>query len=257
MPAAETQQDDRFTIMCRSCDRAILASRQWEGREVRCPYCSTPLRVPKPPADDHPVRAAGPYLGARRGFYFPCPACGSLLEAHTGMVGHTGTCPTCAARMEIPDLKGRSGKPRKARLLEPGEDVAVPAHAYGADGLHAPQIVRLDTGDHMIICPRCGTYNAVETDACASCATPFTLDGAATVGGIRSERQASISLSLGLVALLFFPVVVFGLVAIVQGLRALMFAGPGKRRGGAGAGVALGAISLIGAAAFWYWKLKP
>ncbi len=257
MPAAEAQQCDRFVILCRLCDRPVLARRAWVGREVRCPHCATPLRVPKAPPDDRPVRADGPYLGARRGFYFPCPACGSVLEAHTGMCGHVATCPTCAARFEIPRLRRRSGKPAKAKLLEQGEDVSVPAHAYGASGLSAPQIVRLDTGASMIICPRCGTYNPVDADACASCDTPFTLEGAATEGGIRNERQASISLTFGLLALLFFPAGIFGLVAAGMGMRALMFNGPGKRSGIAWAGLGLGVASLIGAAVFWYWKLKP
>lgn len=108
-------------MVCIRCDRPVLARPQWTGREVQCPYCHSVLRVPQPPADGRPVRADGPTLSAKHYFHFACPRCESLLEAHTGMCGQAGTCPTCAARFSVPYLNasGQTVERFRSPILPP------------------------------------------------------------------------------------------------------------------------------------------
>ncbi len=257
MSAVQAQPEPRFAIICCRCERMVLARRSWVGREVECPHCFNAMVVPEAPSGDRPVRAEPPRLGAKQSFAFACPGCGSMLEAHTGLIGLEATCPTCAARLEVPSLRWRSGKPRRAKLLERPSETPAPVHAYGAAGHDAPEIVNLDGGGQAIRCPGCGGLCSIEADACPACDTPFTMQAAATVGGQRRENLASWSLTLGLLALLAFPFVIPGLAALWFGTWSLMTGSSGKRTTVGIAGAVLGAISLCGAAVFWYWKLKP
>jgi hypothetical protein len=207
------------------------------------------------PADGRPVPADAPNLSPKYCFNFACPRCDCVLEAHTGMCGKMGTCPTCAARFYVPYLRGKSGMPEKATLLDEEAETPVPTHAYGASGHQAPRIVARDDGTAVIECPRCNAYNPIDADVCTACGTPFTMEAAPTIGGLYQSRRANASVTLGVVALVLFPAVIFGLLATWLALRSLMFAGPARRSGLAYVGLTLGLVSLMGAAAFWYVKL--
>jgi hypothetical protein len=256
MPESREQTAEHFTILCLRCDRPVLARPAWVGWEVLCPHCYSPMRVPEMPSDERPVRAEGPDLSAKSCFNFACPRCDCLLEAHTGMSGRLATCPTCAARISVPFLRGRAGRPEPALLVDGEAEPPTPVHAYGASGHHAPQIVRGADGTSVIECPRCNAYNAIETDTCAACGTPFTIEAAATVGKIHRDRWASASLTLGVLSVLVFPAVIPGLAAAWLGARSAMFAGSRRRSVAGLVGLALGLLSLAGAVVFWYWKLK-
>lgn len=52
----------KLVITCGSCGKSLKASRKFIGKKVRCPACSTRIRVPFP-GDDEPVLT----VGARRG----------------------------------------------------------------------------------------------------------------------------------------------------------------------------------------------
>jgi hypothetical protein len=258
MPDREPQSVKRFTILCRRCDRPVLAREAWVGREVQCPHCCSLMRVPAVPAEGRPVRAEAPSLSARQCFNFACPRCDCLLEAHTGMCGQPGMCPTCGARFNVPYLRGGSGRPEKATLIE-GEGEAeglVPVHAYAASGYQAPQIVRRADGTAVIECPRCNAHNPIDADTCTACGTPFTIEAAPTIGKLRRDTRATSSITLGVVGLILFPAVVPGLIAVWLGLSSVMFAGPGRRSNLGFVGLTLGLLSLIGGAVFWFFRLK-
>lgn len=240
-------------MLCTSCQRPVRVLRHWSGREVCCPYCSATLRVPDPPEDGRIVRAAMPRVGARRVFYFPCPRCETMLEAHTGLCGGTGRCPSCGARLRVPLLR-RSGRPMRAEVIEAPDDEPeagpAPVHAYAADGLAAPQITVVD-GEQRIVCPRCEALNPIDADNCAACGMPFTMEAAASVGTVRSARYGARAWLGGVVALLLFPLIVPALLTLYFAIRALLE--PDVRRPvGAWAGVGLGCCALIAGMVFWY-----
>jgi hypothetical protein len=256
MVDAGAQAIERFTILCRRCDRPLLARVEWVGREAACPHCHSLLRVPEKPADDRPVLAETPDLSARHCFNFACPRCDCLLEAHTGLCGQRGTCPTCGARFQLPFLDGPTGKPRKAVLLEGGAEDPTPVHAYGASGHQAPQIVQGPDGTPLIQCPRCNAHNPIDADVCAACAAPFTIEAATTIGTLHRDRRAAAALTFGIVGLVLFFAVIPGLLATWLGLRSVMYAGTSRRSTVGFAAVVLGLLSLIGGITFWYFWLK-
>lgn len=189
-------------------------------------------------------------------FNFPCPRCGSVLEAHTGMCGHHGRCPTCAARFIVPWLKRRSRLPERAQLLDDESETPVPLHAYAAEGVAAPKIVEMPGGVQAIECPQCRQRNPVDADACAGCRAPFTMDAAVTMGTLRSDTRSAATLALGVVGLLLFPLVVPSLLAVWIGARNLMDPEGARGQLSSTIGVALGVIALFSAAGFWYLMLK-
>lgn len=256
MPTAREQDVERFTILCCRCDRPVLARVAWVGWEVQCPHCYSPMRVPDVPADRQPVRADGPDLSAKNCFHFACPRCDCLLEAHTGMCGRLATCPTCAARFNVPFLRSRSGRPDRAVLIEGAAETPMPVHAYGASGHHAPQIVTCADGTSVIECPRCSAHSPIDADVCAACGTPFTIEAAATVGKLYRDRWATSSVTLGVLGVLLFPTLIPGLLATWFGTRSVMFAGSRRRSTLGFVGLGLGVLALAGGIAFWYWKLK-
>lgn len=257
MAPAENGAIPRFTMICRLCDRPVIARESWVGEEVHCPHCESLLCVPPPSQDGRPVRALGPNLSARRCFNFACPACECLLEAHTGMSGHSAICPTCAARFEIPYVDGRSGRARKAVLTEPSAEPLAPVHAYGASGAHAPRFVTDNAGQTVIQCPHCNAHNEIDADTCLACGTPFTMESAPTVGKLRQRNRATWSITLGVIALPLFPFFIPGVLAVWLGLSSAVFADPMRRSSKGLVGLILGLLSLIGAGVFWYVRLKP
>lgn len=252
MPAA-APESEHFMMLCTSCQRPVRTFRNWAGREVRCPYCSATLRVPEPPDDGRIVRAVLPRVGARRIFYFPCPRCQAMLEAHTGLCGGTGRCPGCGARLRIPLIR-RSGRPTRAELLDAPDDepdaAPAPLHAFAADGAAAPRIAEIG-GVQRIVCPRCEGLSPIDADACACCGLPFTMEAAGTVGSVRAARHGAGAWLTGVVGLLLFPLVLPALLALYFATRALLE--PDARRPvGAWVGAALGCLGLIAGMVFWY-----
>jgi DNA-directed RNA polymerase subunit RPC12/RpoP len=256
MSSAREQSAEHFTILCRRCDRPVLARTTWIGWEVQCPHCNSPMRVPEVSSDRRPVQAEGPDLSAKNCFNFACPRCECLLEAHTGMCGRPANCPTCAARFNVPFLHGRSGRPDRAVLIEGEAEDPTPVHAYGASGHQAPQIVTAADGTSVIECPRCEAYSPIDADICVACGAPFTIEAAATVGKLYRDHWASSSVTLGVVGILLFPTMVPGLLATWLGARSVMFTGSRRRPALGFVGLTLGLLSLAGGIAFWYWKLK-
>lgn len=256
MNAGGSETLTRFTLLCRRCDRPLTVRQEWVGREVRCPYCWSVMRVSSLPGRGRTVRAAEPSLAERRCFNFACPRCDCLLEAHTGMSGQPAQCPTCAARLRIPHLRGRLGLPEPAELLSAEAETPTPVHAYAASGQHAPRIVSGPDGTAVIECPRCAAHSPVDADTCTACGTPFTIEAASSVGQLRRDVRAGAAIALGIVGVVLCPTVLPAAAAVWLGLQSSLFAGPGRRSLLGLLGTGLGVAGLLGAAAFWYWALK-
>jgi len=240
-----------FLTVCTRCDRPLTVRREWAGREVQCPHCASVLRVPPAPADERAVPAQAPGLRARFRFNFGCPRCRTLLEAHTGMCGQTASCPTCAARLVVPDVDPRTGLPREVALLDTNDQNPTPLHAYAASGDQAPQIHRLPDGQLVIECPRCQTRCPVDADSCPACAAPFTIDAAPTASSHATESWAATALVLGIVSLPLFFLLVPGGLAVLFGVLSLRSSGLHSPSRFALAGLILGIISLLAGALMW------
>ena len=250
-----SESDRRFNVLCRRCDRVLIVRESWCDREVQCPHCYSLMRVPEPAPDDRPIRAESPFLLPRKVFNFACPKCECVLEAHSGMSAHKGTCPTCGVRFLIP-LMDEHGRPDKATLLEADEgELPAPVHAYAASGHQAPQIVEMDDGSPAIKCPRCNAYNDIDADTCAACAAPFTMVAAPTMSRVNQERWASASVTFSVIGILAFPLVLPAAIATFLGGRAVLSPRAGRLSITGLVGLLLGLIGLGGGGAFWFWKL--
>ncbi len=239
-------QTEQFTILCRDCRRPMTARRTWEGRDVQCPHCASIMRVPPAPAENRPVQAARPSMGPKLEFNFGCPRCETLLEAHTGLSGQPGRCPTCGANLLVPEVNQHTGRPRSAALLDEGGQDPTPIHAYAASGLQAPRILRRADGTHAIECPRCSEMCEVDAESCPACGTPFTIDAAPSMPSYRSSYRAQIALVLGIISLPLFFLIFPALGALGMGLFSLRL-GSGQRPPAAGiVAMVLGILSLAG-----------
>jgi DNA-directed RNA polymerase subunit RPC12/RpoP len=243
MAASEMEQ---FTIVCRDCRRPMKACRAWEGRDVQCPYCSSVVRVPTPPEGDQAVQAGRPVLSPKLEFNFGCPRCETLLESHTGLSGQPGRCPACGARVIVPEVSRRTGRPRRAQLLDEGGEDPTPIHAYAASGLQAPRIFRRPDGTQAIECPRCSETCPVDAESCPACGTPFTAEAAASIPNYKSSRRAHLALVLGIVSLPLCPVFVPALAALVFGTLSLRLGSGGRPPTAGIVGIVFGVISLTG-----------
>ena len=245
MAEASSTSPGEFTVTCARCEGPVLAQRAWAGLEVQCPHCSSVIRVPQPSDDGKPLRSEAPSLSPRRNFNFACSRCESLLEAHTGMSGQTGRCPTCGAGFVVPYLDPRTGLPMKVDIEDDGQN-PTPMHAYGASGQQAPRIVRAPDGTAFIVCPRCESANDIDANNCQSCGVPFTIEGTPTVRTIETDSKAVASLVLGIVSLPLFLFFVPAILALGFGLLSLRGAlSGGTTSKQAIAGVIMGLLSLI------------
>ncbi|MFO0840759.1 MAG: hypothetical protein U1D55_19805 [Phycisphaerae bacterium] len=230
----------------------MSAEPAWAGRDVKCPHCGSVVNVPPPRDDGLPVRSGGPSLTVKRYFNFACARCGCLLEAHTGMSGSHGCCPTCAARFIVPHVDA-GGMPMRTELLESDAPAApTPLHAYAASGAEAPTFERLASGEMVIVCPRCGAHCALDAPACAACGAPFTMDAAPTTQKLGGEADALGAIICGVLALPLFQFFLPALAALAFGIRSLLRGG--GRRTLAAVAVTLGGISLLGGLAFWAFR---
>lgn len=266
MVAPETQAQ-AFAVICLRCNRALRVRSHWIGRDVKCPHCLSRLRVPPPSADGRVPRAERPAMGAREVFNFYCPGCQSLLEAHDGLSGTPAQCPSCGSRLQVPYVDRTNGKPDTAILLErpaveavsvtdePPANVKPALHAYAAAGQDAPKIVSTDDGRRAIECPRCHEWSEIDANSCVSCGTPFTMEGAETVGKVRAGRAALSGLTLGIVGLIAFPVLFPSAGALLLGTMSLLNPEGHAERGRAWAAAICGLIGLCGGVGFWVLRL--
>ncbi len=245
-----------FQLICLGCERTMRAELAWCGDPILCPHCRTPLRVPRE-IDPHTeaVRAERAAFTAREIFYFPCPRCENLLQAHTGMVRQRGTCPVCTARFLIPALR-RGGQPTRGELLaDESPEISAPLHAFAGSGSAAPQIVTRPDGQAVIQCPRCEAQSPIDAEVCEQCAVPFTLESAPSTAASRVSRRATASLITGVISVVLFPAFVPALIALWYGFQSAFEPTSNRAPLTAVAGICLGAFSLLLGGVWVYWMM--
>src|SRR3954464_9109140 len=140
---------------CQVCQTPLRANDSQAGQLVRCPTCSTTLRVPV--LETAGVGASAvtrAYLGSSpapllrgsgRRYGFNCGYCSSRLEATESMASHQRQCPTCGNTIVIPilDRYGRLIDAMTGKIIKQDPH---PVHAYAAAGERAPKMFRQTTG---------------------------------------------------------------------------------------------------------------
>lgn len=191
-------------------------------------------------------------------FTFTCQRCGSALEGHSGLSNQTGRCPTCAAVFVIPEVDQRTGLPTGPAVVADDGQLPTPMHAYAAAGGKAPSIITRESGEQVIVCPRCRGESGVESHLCPRCGLPFTIEGAGAIAATAeggANRLSTISFVCGVIGIFTFCLPIMGGLAVVLGIVALMRMPEGIRetanRRYAICGVACGVISLALAAAYF------
>ena len=253
---------------CHVCNTPLSAQPEQAGKLVRCPTCSSTLRVPAASQTLAAVSAVtstggvqssraysgliGPRAFGKR-YGFNCAYCSSRLEATESMAAQEGQCPTCGKQITIPILD------RYGRLIDPSTRQIIkqdphPVHAYAAAGDRAPQIIRLQDGRQMIICPRCSGQSPISANNCKACGMPFTMEGTTVEATGTSNGFCVASLVLGIIGIpasctMILPVLalIFGVIGYSQVSRN---EGEGGGKGMAIAGLVCGGIGCIMAILF-------
>ncbi len=194
----------------------------------------------------------------QRRYYLVCLCCGSRLEVTTALAGRSANCPTCGITFEVPDLATLAASDHQ--VLEvgqpPNERAAV--HAYAAAGAMAPEVVTDDSGASMIRCRRCGTMNPIDANSCRSCGMPFTVEAGTGISVGPWRGWTVVSLVLGILALITYPVPLLAVAAIATGLvavKSLYIQYDGVQKAAAWSGVALGLLALAAFAAGYISRL--
>jgi DNA-directed RNA polymerase subunit RPC12/RpoP len=248
---------------CHVCRTALSAEESQAGQLVRCPTCSTTLRVPQGElamagAGAGAAGAAGggmlsPTLSAGLGnrptgrrYGFNCGYCSSRLEANEAMAAQDGQCPTCGNNITIPilDRYGRLIDPRTRQIIKQDPH---PVHAYAAAGDRAPKILRQDDGRQVIQCARCSTISPITVNNCKACGMPFTMEGTTLEASGSSNGFCVAALVLGIISIPAFCAILPGILAIIFGIVGYSQVSARSEGGGKGmaiAGIICGAIGL-------------
>src|SRR3954471_16308421 len=243
---------------CQVCQTPLRANDAQAGQLVRCPTCSTTLRVPVPAGAATANAVARAYIGAGpspvlrgsgRRYGFNCGYCSSRLEATESMAAQEGQCPTCGNQITIPilDRYGRLIDPKTRQIIKQDPH---PVHAYAAAGERAPGIIRGADGKQMIRCPRCAGASPISANNCKGCGMPFTMEGTTLEAAGTSNGFCVASLVLGIIGIPAFcaagiPAVlaiVFGVIGYNQVSKS---GAEGGGKGMAIAGIVLGGIGCI------------
>jgi DNA-directed RNA polymerase subunit RPC12/RpoP len=266
---------------CHVCQTPLSAEAAQVGQLVRCPTCSTTLRVPNtsmqmqtvgagaatggggerftpPRPQPHQNTGVGQMSGFRSGgrrYGFNCGYCSSRLEATEAMGAQEGQCPTCGNNITIPilDRYGRLIDPKTRQIIKQDPH---PVHAYAAAGERAPKIIRQKDQKQLIVCPRCNGASPITANNCKACGMPFTMEGTTLEAAGTSNGFCVASLVLGIIGIpagcLLVPpalAVIFGII----GFNQTSSTGAGGR-GMAIAGIICGAIGCIFGAMMVFYR---
>lgn len=233
---------------CPHCDRQVTVDDQLFGRVMGCPHCGKHFTVAS--AESTAVAVAAPmgnfpYSMHSVRFTFSCMRCASVLEARGNHGGTKGRCPTCGAIFTIPEVDPSTGLPMRPAAVEDDGQLPTPMHAYATAGDKAPQIVRNDSGELMIVCPRCSRHCNVDVNQCPACGTPFTIEGAEAV--VHGSGEANgLATAAFVISVLGWCIPGAGLVAVGIGWAALVKANEmGQARPGYGLAVAAIIVGLL------------
>jgi DNA-directed RNA polymerase subunit RPC12/RpoP len=257
---------------CQVCQTPLCAEENQAGQLVRCPTCSTTLRVPAatpqaamvgaaaresagaspPPPPPRPSATRGlvtpTFRSGGKRYGFNCGYCSSRLEATEAMAAQEGACPTCGNQITIPilDRYGRLIDPKTRQIIKQDPH---PVHAYAAAGERAPGILRAKDGKQLIKCPRCSGQSPIAANNCKACGMPFTMEGTTIEAAGASNGFCVAALVLGIIGIpaactMILPVlaVVFGIIGFIQVSRN---EGEGGGKGMAIAGMVCGTIGCL------------
>jgi DNA-directed RNA polymerase subunit RPC12/RpoP len=268
---------------CHVCQTPLSAEATQAGQLVRCPTCSTTLRVPSasmemqtvgagagtsasgqsgrftPPAPQRqPSSGVGQMSGFRSGgrrYGFNCGYCSSRLEATEAMGAQEGQCPTCGNNITIPilDRYGRLIDPKTRQIIKQDPH---PVHAYAAAGERAPKIIRQKDQKQLIVCPRCNGASPITANNCKACGMPFTMEGTTLEAAGTSNGFCVASLVLGIIGLPAFCTFITPLLAIVFGVIGFnQVAKTGTDGGGKGMAIAGIICGMVGCLmGFWFYS---
>ena len=271
---------------CHVCQTPLSAEATQAGQLVRCPTCSTTLRVPAqqaaqrapemqtvgagaaggggsgrftPPPQRQPSAGVGQMSGFRSGgrrYGFNCGYCSSRLEATEAMGAQEGQCPTCGNNITIPilDRYGRLIDPKTRQIIKQDPH---PVHAYAAAGERAPKIIRQKDQKQIIVCPRCNGASPITANNCKACGMPFTMEGTTLEAAGTSNGFCVASLVLGIIGLPAACTFVTPLLAVIFGIIgfnqvAKNGGGEGGGKGMAIAGIICGVVGCL--LAFWFYS---
>ncbi len=265
---------------CHVCQTPLQADDVQAGSLVRCPTCSTTLRVPASSPQMQTVGAgavagSGAYApppqqqfgtfqqmagfrgGGGRRYGFNCGYCASRLEATEAMAAQEGQCPTCGNNITIPilDRYGRLIDPKTRQIIKQDPH---PVHAYAAAGERAPAILRQKDGKQFIQCPRCRGLSAITTNNCKACGMPFTMEGTTLEAAGTSNGFCVASLVLGIIGLPVFCTVITPLLAVIFGIIGYnQVSKSGAEGGGRGMAIAGMICGVIGCGLFiWFYVIR-
>jgi DNA-directed RNA polymerase subunit RPC12/RpoP len=249
---------------CKECQTPLRAEEAQAGQLVRCPTCSTAIRVPggaelgsgggakgaiaaaRATLKGYNAAAAARASGKRYGFN--CSYCSSRLEATEAVAAQEGQCPTCGNEITIPilDRYGRLIDPKTREIIKQDPH---PVHAYAAAGDRAPQIVHADGGKLAIKCPRCGSRSPISANGCKSCGMPFTMEGTTAEASGASNGFCVASLVLGIIGIPACSIIILSVLALIFGaIGYAQVSRNGGEGGGKGMAVAGMMCGLIGCA---------
>jgi DNA-directed RNA polymerase subunit RPC12/RpoP len=252
---------------CQTCQTPLSADEAQIGKLVRCPTCSSTLRVPAQAAQLQAVGAGGGnsrtftppprtfasptrtgtrIAGGKR-YGFNCGYCSSRLEATESMAAQEGQCPTCGNNIVIPilDRYGRLIDPKSGQIIKQDPH---PVHAYAAAGERAPQILRRPDGAQNIQCPRCAAVSPITANNCKSCGMPFTMEGTTLEAAGASNGYCVASLVLGIIGIPACFTLITPALAVIFGIIGLNQVGASSQGSGKGlsiAGIICGAVGCL------------
>jgi DNA-directed RNA polymerase subunit RPC12/RpoP len=266
---------------CHVCQTPLSADDAQAGQLVRCPTCSTTLRVPasspqmqtvgagagstsgglggastfSPPPRTGASTIGGSGRSGGRRYGFNCGYCSSRLEATEAMGAQEGQCPTCGNNITIPilDRYGRLIDPKTRQIIKQDPH---PVHAYAAAGERAPKIVRQKDAKQLIVCPRCNGASPITANNCKACGMPFTMEGTTLEAAGTSNGFCVASLVLGIIGLPAACTFITPLLAVIFGIIGYnQVAKTGAEGGGKGMAIAGIICGVIGCAlAVWFYS---
>ena len=216
---------------CKVCNTQLSAEESQVGQWVRCPTCSTTLKVPEPGAPGTAGRGRGVANsaagggtalpprknfeslsgsfsrlgrtggGRRYGFHCGFTALHGL-RAQEGMAGQHGQCPTCGNNITIPilDRFGRLIDPKTRQIIK--QDPGIRCMLLcGCRGSLSKNSFGSPAEPQNIMCPRCNSISPITANNCKSCGMPFTMEGTTIESTGANDSYCVASLVLGIIGI--------------------------------------------------------
>lgn len=151
-------------VKCR-CGKVLAAPFKAAGKQVQCPACKQPLKVPasashpdSQPDKKSPPAAEAPKASASEKVKVKCQ-CGKVLAVDPKLAGKAVKCPQCQAAIRVP-----ASAPSSAKSTQPAassssiEDLLDEAGVTKSKtGKRCPEC-RADIAPDAVLCVQCGYH---------------------------------------------------------------------------------------------------